>query len=128
MKAARIVTLIACLISFVTGCLHGRGYFKVVEGLSTEHLAPVTANILKTCWLTFSVEMVVLAMIALLASRHERGASIVLVCAFANATNGFLLFHFLGLFIGVYLVTLVTLLLLAGGLLQLKTESLQQPD
>ena len=125
MKAARIVTLIASVVLFVTGCLHGRGYFKLVEGLSTEHSAPVTANILKTCWLAFSVEMIALAVIALLASRHERGAGIVVVCALANAANGFLLFQFLGLFIGVYLVTLVTVLLLAGGFLQRKAASAQ---
>jgi peptidoglycan/LPS O-acetylase OafA/YrhL len=123
MKTARTVTLIGSIVLLVAGCMHGIGYIKLLEGLKTEQLAPETANILKTCWLSFSVELIALAVIAFIARSLERGGGVVLLCALANAANGWLMLHFLGPFIGVYLVTIVMLLFLAGGLQQVKSTT-----
>jgi hypothetical protein len=75
---------------------------------------------MKALWLAFSVEFFILAVIAFLARTMDRGGRIVLLCAASTAASAMLLFHFLGLFPAVYLFTIVTLLFLAGGLLQTK--------
>ena len=122
MKTARLTTLIGSVILFASGILHSTGYPKVISALAKNPTSPVLASVLKACWITFSVEMVALAVIAFVACSLDHGGSIVLLCAAANAANGFLLFHFLGPFIGVYLVAVVTLLFFVGGYLQVKAS------
>jgi hypothetical protein len=122
MKTARLITLIGSVVLFASGILHSTGYPKIASALAKNPTSPMLASVLKTCWITFSVEMVVLAVIAFVARSLDRGGSIVLLCAAANAANGFLLFHFLGPFIGVYLVAAVTLLFFVGGYLQIKAS------
>jgi hypothetical protein len=84
--------------------------------------APLDA-ILKGCWLVFSGEMVALAVIAVVASRLERGGSIVLICAATMTSNAALLLHFVGLFFGVYVSAVVALFFLVGGGLQMKKST-----
>jgi hypothetical protein len=122
MKNARVITLIGSMVLFASGILHWTGYPKVTSALAENPTSPMLASVLKTCWITFSVEMVALALIAFVARSLDRGGSIVLLCAAANAANGFLLFHFLGAFIGVYLVAAITLLFFVGGYLQVKAS------
>ena len=123
MKSARVFTITGSVVLLATGCLHGMGYTKILAGLAKQSIDPVTAGILKVGWFALSAEMVALAIIALFASAMERGARIVLVCALATAANGFLLLHFLGPFIGVFITGAVALLFLVGGALQAKTAS-----
>jgi hypothetical protein len=123
MKTARLLTLLGSLVLLGSAIFHGVGYFQVTGALAMETLRrPQLAGIFKACWLTFSIAMAAFALIALVARSLERGGPIVLLCAAANAVNGFLLFHFLGLFIGVYLVSIVTVLFLVGGYLQVRAS------
>ena len=79
-------------------------------------------GILKSTWLTFSLQLMVLAVIAFVASRNERGGWIVLLCAASTGLTGLILLRFLGPFIGVYLTVVVVLLFLIGGWLQVKQK------
>jgi len=120
MKTGRWLTGIGSLILFLTGIGHG---FRIADLqkmiLESGMKAPLDV-ILKGCWLVFSGEMVALAVIAVVASRLERGASIVLICAAAMIANAVLLLHFMGPFFGVYVSAVVALFYLAGGGLQSK--------
>jgi hypothetical protein len=120
MKTGRWLTGIGSLILFLTGIGHG---FRIADLqkmiLESGMKAPLDV-ILKGCWLVFSGEMVALAVIAVVASRLERGASIVLICAAAMIANAALLLHFMGPFFGVYVSAVVALFYLAGGGLQSK--------
>jgi hypothetical protein len=120
MKTARSFTTAGSIVLFVAGCLHAMGYTRIVASLARQSIEPVTAGILKAGWFAFSGEMMALAIVAFFACLMERGARIVLVCALANAANAFLLFHFVGPFVGVYITAGVTLLFLRGGYLQTK--------
>ena len=122
MKNARLITLIGSVVLFASGILHGTGYAMITESLAKDPTSAQLASILKACWLAFSIEMVALALIAFVARSLDRGGSIVLLCAAATAANGFLLFHFLGPFIGVYLVAVVAMLFFVGGYLQVKAS------
>lgn len=118
MKAARWCTGIGSLILGVFGILHGTRIVRIQEMLASGGVKPPLDAIVKASWLIFSVEMVAVAIMALVASRMEQGRVIVLLCAALNAANTVLVFHYIGLFIGVYAVGIVTILYLAGGLLQ----------
>jgi hypothetical protein len=123
MKTARLITLIGSLVLFASGIFHSTGYSMITNSLTKEPIRPELANILKACWLAFSVELMGLAVIAFAARSLDRGGPIVLICAAASAANGLLLFHFLALFIGTYLVSIVTVLFFIGGWLQIKAAS-----
>lgn len=120
MKTGRWLTGFGSGILFLTGIGHG---FRIADVqkmiLESVMKAPLDA-ILKGCWLAFSGEMVALAVIAVVASRLEKGASIVLICAATMIANAALLLHFMGPFFGVYVSVVVGLLFLAGGWLQSK--------
>jgi hypothetical protein len=118
MKTARWVTGIGSVILFATGIFHGMGFQKLQEMIAASGLKEPLLGILQACWFTFSGEMMVLAVIAFVASLMENGARIVLICAAISAVNGVLLLKFLGPFIGVYITAFVMALFLAGGLLQ----------
>jgi len=77
---------------------------------------------LKTIWLGFSVQLIAVAIIAILARSFERGGGIVLFCASTVAVNGALMLFFLGPFIGFWMVVVDTLLLGLGGYLQVKAS------
>lgn len=120
MKTGRWLTGIGSVILFLTGIGHG---FRIADVqkmiVASDMKAPLDA-ILKGCWLAFSGEMVAIAVIAVVASRLERGGSIVLICAATMIANAVLLLHFMGPFFGVYVSAAVALFFLAGGGLQSK--------
>jgi len=118
MSPARWCTGIGSLILGVFGILHGTRLGKVEEMMTAGGVKAPLDGLVKASWLIFSVEMVLVAVIALVASRMQQGKAIVLLCAAMNAANGLLVWHFFGLFIGVYAVIVVAILYLVGGLLQ----------
>jgi hypothetical protein len=120
MKTGRLLTWIGSVILFLTGIGHG---FRIADVqkliLESGMKAPLDA-ILKGCWLAFSGEMMALAVIAVVASRLEKGGTIVLICAATMIANAALLLHFMGPFFGVYVSAVVALFFLGGGGLQSK--------
>jgi hypothetical protein len=78
------------------------------------------SDVLKALWLTFSILLLGLAVVVVLARNMERGGVIVLVIAAVNAACAVVMWRFLGFFLGVYLITGVTIFLAIGGALQLK--------
>jgi hypothetical protein len=72
---------------------------------------------------TFSIELLVLALIAFIARSMPRGGAIVLFCGLAVAACGGVMLHFLGPFIGVYLMSVDAVLLLIGGYLQSRAQA-----
>ncbi len=100
----------------------------MVARMHVSGIGPPFDLLLKACWWTVSAEFVSLGIIALLAHRMEhggrkQGARIVLLCAATSGATAGILWDFLGLFAGVYLLTAATALLLVGGWLQRRTES-----
>lgn len=117
MKAARLLTLLGSIATFLTGCLHSLGFPDILARVQRESLDAETSAILKTCWLTFSVELLFLGILAFLARSMQRGGAIVLLCGLAVAACAGLMLYFLGPFIGVYLMSADAVLLLLGGCL-----------
>lgn len=118
MKAARWFTGIGSVVIFLVGIGHGLKLKDVNAMIPASGLHGPLEGILKGCWLIFSGEMVTLGIITLLASFMQGGARFVLLGAITMAFNAGLLVHFVGAAIPIYITLFVTVMWLAGGLLQ----------
>ena len=123
MKTGRWLTWIGSAVLFLTGLGHGAKFAHLQGMIQASGLKAPLDGIVRACWLVFSGEMVAIAVIATVASGMERGGRIVLICAATMILNGALLFHYLGLFIGVYVTLAVAILFLAGGWMQAKAAA-----
>ncbi len=120
MKTARWITGAGSFVVIASAVFHFVGYVPLRRMIETGGIKPPLDGILKACWLTFSVQLFVLGIIAFVASKTERGGGIVLLCAASTGVTALLLLGFLGPFVGVYLTGAVTVLFLTAGWLQLK--------
>jgi hypothetical protein len=120
MKNARWFTALGSFVLFASALLHGSGYIPLVRRIRAATIPAPLDGILQASWLTFSVQFLALAVIAFLARKMTRGGWIVLLCALFTAIDAVILLYFLGPFVGVYLLTAVTVVFLIGGWLQAK--------
>ena len=127
MKTARLISSIGSALLVVSAAFHTSGYPSLLRLMQGSTLRPPVDGVLKACWLTFSVLLFALGLIAYMARNMERGAVIVLIAAAANAACAVILWRFLGFFPGVYLLAAVTILLALGGALQLRHRR-QEPS
>jgi len=122
MKIARWLTLLGSLVLIGSAIFHLTGYTSVLL-IEAAAIRPPLDGVLKALWLTFSVLLLGLAAIALLARGMGRGGWVVLSCGATTGVTALLLLRFLGPFIGFYLLTVVTVLLLVGGWIQAKNQN-----
>lgn len=116
----RWITGIASVVLFLLALGHGTKIADIEKRVLEQGIKPPLDGILESGWLIFSVEMMALAVIAVVAARMERGAWIVMICGVAMAINGALMFHFMGAFFAVYGSEAIALLYFVGGMLQWK--------
>lgn len=122
MKAARWCTGVGSVLLFLVSIGHGFRIKDINAMIQTAGLNGPLAQIARACWLVFSGEMMVLALIAFLASRMKQGGRFVLICAATMGANGALVNHYLGLSLPVYISGVIALMFLAGGWLQVRSE------
>jgi hypothetical protein len=123
----RWFTPLGSIVLFASAIFHGSGYWPLLRRMYSVGIDTPFDGLIKACWWVLSAEFVGLGIIALLAHRMEHGGRkhggrIVLLCAAISGATALLFLRFLGLFTGVYLLAIVTLLLLLGGWLQIKQE------
>lgn len=123
MKVARWFTGAGSFVLLASAIFHATGYLPLVKRIAANGVAYPLDGILKSTWLTFSVQLMMLAVIALVASRSERGGWIVLLCAASTGLTGLILLRFLGPFLGFYLTSVVFLLFLFGGSMQTRQKA-----
>jgi hypothetical protein len=120
MRTGRWLTGIGSVILFLTAIGHEALVVQVQKMIVENGIKAPMDAILKASWLAFGGEMVALAVIAMVANWMVGGGRIILLCAATMIANASMLFHFMGLFFGVYVSVVVGLLFLAGGWLQSK--------
>jgi len=123
MKSARLFTLLGSILLALSAIFHAVGFIPISRRIAAGPMESQLGSVLKAFWLTFSVLLIALALIAVLAQSMERGGTIVLLCAAGNAVTAGVSFYFLGLFVGVYLLAAVTVLFLIGGWFQFRSTS-----
>jgi hypothetical protein len=120
MKTARWVTGIGSVILFLTGIGHCFLIVNLQKMIASSAVTAPLDGILKGSWMGFGGEMIVLAIIAMMASTMIKGGRIVLVCAATMIANAGMLLYFVGLFFGVYVSVIVAAFFLVGGVIQEK--------
>lgn len=123
MKNARLITTIGSIGLLGSAIFHASRYIPLLHRIEVAAIPVPLDGVLKASWLTFSVQFLALAVIAFLARKMEHGGWLVLFCAAILAVDAIILLRFLGPFIGLYLLTVVTVLFLIGGWLQVRHEA-----
>jgi len=113
----------AGILLVATAAIHAAGYPSVSSTMLASGVNPSLVAALRALWLMFSVHLVLLAIVVILASNVSGGRRIVLACALIPAADAALLLRFVGLFVGTFGLAAATVLLVVGGLLRTKQES-----
>ncbi|MGB8768497.1 MAG: hypothetical protein WCC92_02710 [Candidatus Korobacteraceae bacterium] len=117
MKGARWLVLIGSLLLLFGAILHLYGYAFIMPRVAATNASPEILNVFKALWWSLSVPGIVLCPVIIWASRMPGGRGLVLLCTVIPAATGILLFCYLGWFIGSIIFSVVTVLLLVGGLM-----------
>ena len=117
MKIARWLIVAGSVVLFLTALLHGSGYVQVSRVVEKSAMKPFLVGGFKALWLMFSIHLLVLSAVFIVASQTPKGKRLVLLCTLIPAFDTILLFHFVGVFIGTIALAVATLLLLAGWFL-----------
>ena len=117
MKIARWLIVAGSAVLFLTALLHGSGYVQVSRVVEKSAMKPFLVGGFKALWLMFSIHLLVLSAVFIVASQTPKGRRLVLLCTLIPAFDTILLFHFVGVFIGTIALAVATLLFLAGWFL-----------
>ena len=117
MKIARWLIVAGSVVMFLTALLHGSGYVQVSRVVEKSAMKPFLVGGFKALWLMFSIHLLVLSAVFIVASQTPKGKRLVLLCTLIPAFDTILLFHFVGVFIGTIALAVATLLFLAGWFL-----------
>ena len=117
MRIARWLIVAGSLVLFLTALLHGSGYAEISRVVEKSDMKSFLIDVFKALWLMFSIHLLVLSAIFIVASQTPKGRRLVLICTLIPAFDTLLLFHFVGVFIGTVALAVATLLFLVGGLL-----------
>jgi hypothetical protein len=115
MKLARLLVLLGSIVMFLGALLHVVGGLKgVFPVLEKADVAPLVAAAVKCVWLVVSAHGVLLAPVLVWISRLGQ-RSLLRYLALIPAVDAVLMFYFVGLFSGFYLVSTSALLLNVGA-------------
>src|SRR5271169_69442 len=116
MTRARLLILLGSIVMFVGALLHiVGGSLGVFPVLAKAGVAPLVASAIKCVWLVVSAHGILLAPALVWISRRHGTRSLLRYLSLIPLVDAVLMFHFVGLFSGLYLVSTSALLLLAGA-------------
>jgi len=115
MTLARWLVLLGCIVLFCAGIVHILGYSFVIPVLYKAGVDVRIIGAVKALWLVFSAHLMLLSVGILLVSRLRGSRPVVLLLALIPVADSILMYHFVGPFIGSYMVSAAALLLLAGA-------------
>jgi len=113
----------AGVLLVATAAVHAAGYPSISRIILASAVDPSLVAAVRALWLMFSVHLVILAVVVILARRVSGGRRIVLACALIPAADTALLLRFVGVFEGTLGLGAATVLLVLGGLLWTRQES-----
>jgi hypothetical protein len=124
MKFARLLILLGSIVMFVGALLHivggSLGVFPVLVKAGVD---PRVAGAVKCVWVVVSAHGVLLAPALVWISRRQGTSSLLRYLALIPLVDAVLMFHYVGPFAGLYLVSASALLLLTGAWLMPRNQS-----
>jgi hypothetical protein len=115
MTLPRWLILLACITLFCGGLLHLIGYKFLIPVLMNAGIGGPILGAVKAVWFAFSVQFVILSPALVWISRRPAARPLLLFLSLIPVIDGILMHHFVGLFIGTYIVAAGSLLLVIGA-------------
>jgi hypothetical protein len=115
MSLARWLILLGAIVLFCGAVAHSSGYAFFIPALAKNNLAPRLVNAARAVWLVFSLHMALLSIGIVWLSRLPGSRNLTLFFAMIPAIDSIVMYHFVGLFLGFYLVVTAAIFLLAGA-------------
>jgi hypothetical protein len=127
MKLARLLILLGSIVLFASGLLHLLGYPYIYPPLVKAGVDAKLIGAIKAVWSAFTVQFVVVSAALVWLSRRPQGRSLILFLCLIPLIDAVLMYLLVGPFIGSYLVSAGTVLVLIGAwLLPSSQNSLAQ--
>jgi len=123
MTLPRWLILLASIILFCGAVLHLIGYKFVIPALLNAGVDPKLLGAVKAVWLAFSVQVWFLSPAFVWISRRPAARSLLLYLALIPLIDAALMYYYVGPFIGAYIVSAGTILLLIGAWLLPRGEA-----
>ena len=115
MRTARWLILLAGIVMFLAGLAHTIGYGFVMPVLVKSNLPAQIVDAIRCVWLVYSVHLILLSVAIVWISRLPGTRSLLLFLALVPIFDAFFMFHFVGPFLGLYMVATSAVLLLIGA-------------
>lgn len=104
-----------CVILFGTAIYHQAGYTSMTRAIGASDAKPALIAEMKTLWLMFSLQLIILSVLAFSASRCASARQLILLCSLMPLLDTLLCLKFMGMFPGIILLTIVCLFFWAGA-------------
>jgi hypothetical protein len=115
MKLPRWLILLGSILLFASGLLHLLGYPYIFPALLKAGIDRKLIGALKALWLAFTVSFVVVSAAFIFLSRRPQGRNLILFLCLLPLINAILMYSLVGPFIGSYVVSAGTVLVLIGA-------------
>jgi hypothetical protein len=114
----RFLLALAALVLAVGALMHASAFNKILSAISASDLAPFAANSLKVLWLGDSVSCIFLAAVFGLIAAKPAAATkwVIVLLALVPTATAFLIYTFIGSFIGGHILLAAGVAALIGGL------------
>lgn len=115
MTLARWLILLGAIVLFCGAIAHCIGYTFFIPALVKNNLASHFVDAVRAVWLVFSLHMALLSIGIVWLSRLPGSRNLTLFFALIPTIDSVVMYHFVGLFLGFYMVATAAILLLAGA-------------
>ena len=117
MKLGQWLISAGCVILFGTAIYHQAGYTSMARAIEASDAKPTLIAEMKTLWLMYSLQLIILSVLAFSASRCASARQLILLCSLMPLLDMLLCLKFLGMFPGIILLAIVCLCFWAGAYL-----------
>lgn len=114
MSLARWLILLGAIVLFCAAITHTIGYTFFIPALAQYNLPAHYVSAIRAIWLVFSLHMALLSIAIVWLSRLPGSRALLMFLALIPTIDSIVMYHFVGLFVGTYMVATAALLLLIG--------------
>lgn len=115
MSLARWLILLGAIVLFCAAITHMIGYRFFIPALAQYNLPNHYVGAIRAIWLVFSLHMAFLSIAIVWLSRLPGSRGLLMFLALIPTVDSIVMYHFVGLFVGTYMVLTAAVLLLVGA-------------
>lgn len=115
MSLARWLILLGAIVLFCAAITHMIGYKFFIPALAQYNLPTHYVSAIRAIWVVFSLHMALLSIAIVLLSRLPGSRGLVMFLSLIPTIDSLVMYHFVGLFVGTYMVASAAVLLLVGS-------------